>query len=96
MNEPCFLGYWEEQCDKECHCDGCDRDAGCINSQCLTGYWGLNCETECHCLNGAACDRGTGQCEADIATGLSLCEPGYVSDNGINLNNCQQGMWANC
>ena len=87
----CLQGFFGENCDEMCHCDGCDRTRGCKNKDCLIGFYGPHCETECHCLNSAACDRYTGKCEPDVTNGLSLCEPGYVSNSGINLDNCQRG-----
>ncbi|XP_072047180.1 uncharacterized protein [Amphiura filiformis] len=69
-----------------------------MNSQCHTGYWETQCDIECHCLNGAACDRVTGKCDADLNSGLSLCEPGYISSIGVNLENCQRhtSCFADC
>ena len=90
LNSQCFQGYWGQQCDMECRCDDCVK-LGCNGTQCFSGYWASDCETECHCLTGAACDQYTGQCDADVTTSLRLCEPGYVSNTGINLDNCQQG-----
>ena len=60
-----------------------------MNSQCYNSYWGEQCDKECHCFNNAACDKETGKCNVDLTTGLSLCAPGYVSDTGVNLDNCQ-------
>ena len=64
-----------------------------VPDNCTVGYYGTQCTDKCHCLNGAACDRETFKCEADVTTGLSLCEPGYASDTGTNLDNCQLCMY---
>ncbi|XP_072034064.1 uncharacterized protein [Amphiura filiformis] len=96
MNSQCHTGYWGEQCQLQCNsnCNDCDKSTGCMNSQCPIGYWGEQCDTECHCLNGVACDKETGKCSPDLSTGLSLCEPGYASTTGVNLENCQR--YASC
>ncbi len=89
LNSQCHTGYWGDQCESQCNsnCFTCDKTTGC--SFCLTGYWGEECDKECHCWNNAACDKETGKCNDDVITGLSLCAPGYVSDTGVNLENCQ-------
>ena len=85
----CGRGYYGPMCTEKCNCFPCDKATGSCtsSSECLQGFYGANCDTECHCLNGAACDRDTGRCDIDDATGLSLCEPGYT---GEHLENCQQ------
>ena len=92
-DKECLTGFYGPHCETVCHCDNCDRTTGCTDKECLTGFYGANCETECHCLNGAACDRVTGKCEVDPTTQLSLCEPGYASNTGFNLDNCQKSMY---
>ncbi len=90
MNIQCLTGYWGDQCDIQCSkCFNCDRSTGCMNGHCYNGYWGEECDKDCHCLNNAACAKETGKCNVDIATGLGPCAPGYVSDTGVNLDNCQ-------
>ena len=86
----CPTSYYGTQCTDKCYCYDCDQMFGCLGKTCFQGFFESNCQNECHCLNGAACDRVTGRCDADGNTGLSLCEPGYVSSDGVNLNNCQQ------
>ncbi len=86
----CPTGYYGTLCTGKCNCNDCDQTYGCLEKTCFQGFFGPNCEDDCHCLNGVACDRVTGKCAADWNTGLSLCEPGYVSSTGINLNNCQK------
>ena len=92
--DTCPAGYYGISCSDKCNCQQCDKATGvCHVIECFTGFFGPNCETDCHCLNGAACDKETGKCEADRTTQLSLCEPGYVSSTGVNLDNCQQGIY---
>ena len=88
--DTCPTGYYGEMCLNKCLCE-CDQTTGaCLADTCFSGYHGANCGIECHCLNDAPCDKESGRCAADIDTGLSLCQPGYVSSSGINLDNCQQ------
>ncbi|XP_072022932.1 uncharacterized protein [Amphiura filiformis] len=99
--DECPTGYWGSECTEKCGCENCNQDTGSclLASECLSGFAGHNCEHECHCLSGPSCvDRMTAKCSADDNTGLSLCEPGYMSVTGINLDNCAQyeGCFADC
>ena len=76
-------------CLSKCLCK-CDKTTGaCLVDTCSSGYHGATCGIKCNCLNGSPCDKDTGRCAEDVTTGLSLCQPGYVSDTGVNLDNCQ-------
>ena len=43
------------------------------------GFYGELCNYQCHCLDGAQCDRLTGEC------------PGYRCEDGWGGEDCQQG-----
>ncbi|XP_072037352.1 uncharacterized protein [Amphiura filiformis] len=99
--DDCPTGYWGRNCSGKCGCENCNQDTGSclLASECLPGFAGPNCDRECHCLTGPSCvDRMTAKCPADDNTGLSLCEPGYMSVTGINLDNCAhyEGCFADC
>ncbi len=44
-------------------------------SECPAGRFGSDCQDRCYCLNGAQCDRQTGQC---------VCQPGWTGQRCEN------------
>ncbi|XP_046563504.1 protein draper-like, partial [Haliotis rubra] len=101
----CSDGWFDEDCDKQCHCslntEVCDKITGQCLSGCAPGYMGPDCQTECPDGYYGDCTSRCGNCLnatfCDKTTGICPggCAAGWRTDTC--LQPCPDGYYGpNC
>ncbi|XP_071083835.1 uncharacterized protein [Haliotis cracherodii] len=98
----CSDGWFDEECDKQCHCsqntEVCDKITGQCLSGCAPGYMGIHCQSACSDgRHGHHCQSECGQCKENLpcnkinGTCDQGCQPGFQEPT---CKECVDGMYG--